>query len=362
MAAYRWRERHVLHKLGSVGLVPATLLFVVGFSVPAWRLGVGLWTRCQFEVCISDVSHNSTPMLYAVLTSECVALFLFLLSLCATVYQEFYKNPAKPDDRLVEVSATAAGVFSMTGVVIYGVEVGDIRHLDWGYGLVISASLLALLSALLIACTRHKDASLESPSNSSSFSMATRQGPQPQPPPYEVLELEREKQWKSFRSRLADFPHSFLLDDKGHLTQDKLKRLEKGLQSALGVGHETVLETARARNLLGYVHWLSKDSTQALLETEKVLAMDGQQMNILSLANKAVMLWWTGDLKEAEKQVDMLDKLRSVHDFDYLLVKAKAELAFSYTRFGPKYISTRSNECLQRFYWDSLCNKFVKQQ
>ncbi|KAK7477792.1 hypothetical protein BaRGS_00030975 [Batillaria attramentaria] len=161
-------------------------------------------------------------------------------------------------------------------------------------------------------------------------------GPQPQPPPYEVLELEREKQWKSFRSRLADFPHSFLLDDKGHLTQDKLKRLEKGLQSALGVGHETVLETARARNLLGYVHWLSKDSTQALLETEKVLAMDGQQMNILSLANKAVMLWWTGDLKEAEKQVDMLDKLRSVHDFDYLLVKAKAELAFSYTRFGPK--------------------------
>ncbi|KAK7477787.1 hypothetical protein BaRGS_00030970 [Batillaria attramentaria] len=176
MAAYRWRERHVLHKLGSVGLVPATLLFVVGFSVPAWRLGVGLWTRCQFEVCISDVSHNSTPMLYAVLTSECVALFLFLLSLCATVYQEFYKNPAKPDDRLVEVSATAAGVFSMTGVVIYGVEVGDIRHLDWGYGLVISASLLALLSALLIACTRHKDASLESPSNSSSFSMATRQG------------------------------------------------------------------------------------------------------------------------------------------------------------------------------------------
>ena len=54
-----WRERHVLHKIGVVGVMLATLLFLVGFSVPAWAAQSGLWMRCSSDACTTNVYSHS---------------------------------------------------------------------------------------------------------------------------------------------------------------------------------------------------------------------------------------------------------------------------------------------------------------
>lgn len=163
----------MLHKLGSATLVPATVMFVVGFSVPAWRQGMGLWSLCQGDICVSGFTHNSAPLLHAVLVAECIALFVLVMTACVSIYQEFFRHPSAADNRIVEILATVSGVFGMTGAVLYGVETADIGHLDWAYWVIVGASTLPLLSALLIACTRHRTKQRKPPNNRPSVSMGT---------------------------------------------------------------------------------------------------------------------------------------------------------------------------------------------
>ena len=65
--------------------------------------------------------------------------------------------------------------------------------------------------------------------------------------------LKKEK--ATFEAQLADFPHTFQLQDLESLRPSCIKSLKSGLESALSVGYETGLETARARNLLAFVLW-----------------------------------------------------------------------------------------------------------
>ena len=154
-----------------------------------------------------------------------------------------------------------------------------------------------------------------------------------------------EKKWKTlqktfeaFHSQLDGFPHTFQLQNQENLKIDQLKKIQRSLQSALDVGYPTPMETARARNLLAYLLFRLDLPKEALDETQRALDCEDQHHNIVSLANEAVMLWHRGQRNEAEEKVQKLHGLKAeVPDFAYLVVKAKAELAFSYTRFDPSF-------------------------
>ncbi|KAK7499574.1 hypothetical protein BaRGS_00009226 [Batillaria attramentaria] len=157
--------------------------------------------------------------------------------------------------------------------------------------------------------------------------------------PAEISQCVAEKEWEEFHDKLEDFPHSFQLENQEQLIPDTLKRLKKGIESALSVGLKTSLETARARNLLAYLLFCLGHPADSLAQTDEALSVDGQQQNIVSLANRAVILWQTGRRDDAGKQVELLQDLKSDKGFSYLHVKARAELAFCYTRMGPRFFS-----------------------
>lgn len=147
-----------------------------------------------------------------------------------------------------------------------------------------------------------------------------------------------EKPFEAFHSQLDGFPHMFQLRNQENLKVNQLKEVLGSLQSALDVGYPTPLETARARNLLAYLLFRLDLPKEALDETQRALCCEDQHHNFVSLANEAVMLWRQGQRNEAEEKVQKLHGLKAeVPDFAYLAVKAKAELAFSYTRFDPSF-------------------------
>ena len=118
-----------------------------------------------------------------------------------------------------------------------------------------------------------------------------------------------------------------------------MKRVKSGLESTLSVGYKTDLETARARNLLAFTLWRLDRPDDALQQLDLVLDMDNQRNNLVTLANKAVMLHRQFKFSSADDQVLLLRQLQAdPENFWYLVVKAKAELAFSYTRLGPFFI------------------------
>ena len=125
------------------------------------------------------------------------------------------------------------------------------------------------------------------------------------------------------------------MEHQDRLLPHRLKNTLEALESALGVGFETPMETARARNLLAYLLCRLGRLTEALQQTGLAGDCEGQQQNLVSLANRAVILWRLGQRDQAGEVVRKLDDLRKSSQFPYLLVKAEAELAYTYTRFGP---------------------------
>ncbi|KAL8567267.1 hypothetical protein ACOMHN_023310 [Nucella lapillus] len=147
-----------------------------------------------------------------------------------------------------------------------------------------------------------------------------------------------QKSTEDFYAQLNDFPHSFQLHKQENLLRDKVNRVKGALLSALGVGYDTPLETARASNLLAFLYFWSGEPTEALRQTDLVLKLEGQHQNLVSIANKAVVLWHMEQRSQALEQVTTLKDMKAqLSEFPYLSVKANAELAFSYTRFDRRF-------------------------
>ena len=148
------------------------------------------------------------------------------------------------------------------------------------------------------------------------------------------LEERQEREWRSFHKTLEHFPHSFQLEDQQQLSVNTCRKVLRSLQADLEAGLPTPLETARALNLLAYLHFQLGRPREALEHTEQALQQEGEERNVVSLGNRAAMLWSTGVRSRAKEQVRDLENLRNDDDFGYLVVKARAELAFSYTCLG----------------------------
>ena len=130
------------------------------------------------------------------------------------------------------------------------------------------------------------------------------------------------------------FPHSFQLQDQDHLSTNTCKKVLRTLQAGIEAGHPTPLETARVCNFMAYLHFKLGRPREALEQTEKALLQKGEERNVESLSNRAAILWLTGDHLRAKERVRYLENLKNEDDFDYLVVKAKAGLAFSYSCLG----------------------------
>lgn len=195
-----------------------------------------------------------------------------------------------------------------------------------------------------------------------------------------------------FRKTLSGIPHTFLLenDDAGPPRDTLCKKLIKTLQADINDGLPSPLETSRCHNLLSYLYFMTRYPIMALEHANTALEQQGEGSNLVSLANKAVILW-RQDREEAKHQaaklldmkkradpvktectkrtrettVDSVEKgsklteeKKAKHsecveenctretdvDFHYLVVKAKAELAYTYTRLGGLNYSRKAVE------------------
>ncbi|XP_070206733.1 uncharacterized protein [Littorina saxatilis] len=130
---------------------------------------------------------------------------------------------------------------------------------------------------------------------------------------------------------LTDFPHSFQLD--GGSRKAALIRLQRQEETALTAGqYTTAFDVARVHNLLAYILCTLKKGPEALVHVHTVL--ESQDKNIVSLANKVVILRRLGELREASEAYQRLKDLQQDEDFEYLKVLANAELAECYARSG----------------------------
>ncbi|KAK7115462.1 hypothetical protein V1264_001319 [Littorina saxatilis] len=148
-----------------------------------------------------------------------------------------------------------------------------------------------------------------------------------------------EKERQKVRDSLTPFPHSFQLEDYDQLSEATLKSIKNHLEAALKAGYPTVLQEVRTRNLLAFLLCRLKECKEALRQLDQALTLEDK--NLVSLANKAVVLSTMQRDREAKDQVQrLLDLLTHTEksDFSYLHLKAQAELANSYLRFGHRYI------------------------
>ena len=151
------------------------------------------------------------------------------------------------------------------------------------------------------------------------------------------LEESLEREWRSFHKTLEHFPHSFQLEDQQQLSANTCRKVLRTVQADLEAGLPTPLETARALNLLAYLHFQLGRPREALERTEQALQQEGEERNVVSLGNRAAMLWLSGERSRAREQVRDMENLRNDDGFGYLVVRARAELAFSYTRLGGQF-------------------------
>lgn len=133
---------------------------------------------------------------------------------------------------------------------------------------------------------------------------------------------------------LEDFPHSFQLEIGE--SESPLVRLQRQEEAALQAGHyKSNDDIARAHNFLAYNDFRQCKGPEALERTDTVLnEVEGQERNIVSLANKAIILWKMREYKKYNSVLKQLRRLRKDPDFNYLKILAKAELAECYGRLG----------------------------
>ncbi|KAK3085614.1 hypothetical protein FSP39_006125 [Pinctada imbricata] len=146
----------------------------------------------------------------------------------------------------------------------------------------------------------------------------------------------------NFKIQISKFHSSFDLDDAVTSEQEvsfKCKKLEEELKEE-DCTREERIET---NNLLSYLKWRLGNEDKAVLICDENLKMD--ELNIIALANKARFLRSSYRFHEAEQVLHQLQNLQNRDDFDRLQSRAKAEIAYSYSRLGPKH----HGKCIELF-------------
>ncbi|KAL3881199.1 hypothetical protein ACJMK2_027656 [Sinanodonta woodiana] len=139
---------------------------------------------------------------------------------------------------------------------------------------------------------------------------------------------------RGFREKFIQFPSSFGLEVQ-ELSQSKyLVSHRKTLTIKCETDEfETTTEWIRIYNLLSFLHWNEDDKDNAYKYNRKAL----EKESIVALCNRVWMLRTDGHLTEADEELTEVEKLAASRN--ELLIQGKAEIAYSYSFFGPRYFS-----------------------
>ena len=166
---------------------------------------------------------------------------------------------------------------------------------------------------------------------------------------------------KHFYEHLDKFYSTFhLIQEIQKHAPERMSKTLANIQQELNVGYDTVEETVRTQNLLGCLLWVmdSEKKNEAVEMINKSLEID--PFNIISLANKANIMRCRLQFSISESLLAQLEDLATLNTFDDLLINSEAEIAYSFSRFGPIFIrsaidfyervvATRPRKCLWKF-------------
>ncbi|KAL3870310.1 hypothetical protein ACJMK2_038386 [Sinanodonta woodiana] len=138
---------------------------------------------------------------------------------------------------------------------------------------------------------------------------------------------------ESFSKCMKTFPSFLDMKIPQRQKEHKLKSIKDKLSHEMKMsGFEMDAEWEAAYNCISFIHWLMGEHKEAMKHAEEVLMRN--KSNIFALANLALMYEERKQYWKADKVIDDLKLLACRRD---LLGAAKYELAFAYSRFGPKF-------------------------
>lgn len=166
----RFTSRHPLFIVGCLLALVSTIVFLIGFSAPAWKDMIGLWLNCENRDACKNIVGVGPDWLEAVRAMECLALIFFALAIFVEVYQDF-SSPPPPENKAVEALAGLAGMFGIIGIIVFGAKspnrdenvydpvtrnvTGTYKsYLQWGFGLTAGGSSGIVVCAIIIGIGR----------------------------------------------------------------------------------------------------------------------------------------------------------------------------------------------------------------
>ncbi|XP_045206913.2 uncharacterized protein LOC123559160 [Mercenaria mercenaria] len=136
-----------------------------------------------------------------------------------------------------------------------------------------------------------------------------------------------------FQTKLKKYPSSFDVLDNLPKSKEGVKKINDKLELELkSEEYDTDMQYHRAWNLISFLCFVLKDNAKAELYNDKVLKSDPN--NMIALSNKA---WFS--IKECvfDQYITEYDKkLEELKQNNLILLVAKAEVAFTYSRLGVK--------------------------
>ncbi|KAL3881182.1 hypothetical protein ACJMK2_027639 [Sinanodonta woodiana] len=139
-----------------------------------------------------------------------------------------------------------------------------------------------------------------------------------------------------FLQRICKLPSSFSLIIDVKTTSKEIDAVKKKLQLKCEVDElESDTERTRMYNLLSFLHWKADEKDKAYEHNRKVLEL--QETNIVALCNRIWILRKDGRLTKADEKLNEVENL--VECNQDLRLQGRAEIAYSYSAFGPFYFS-----------------------
>ncbi|KAH9525777.1 hypothetical protein Btru_002338 [Bulinus truncatus] len=166
-----WKERGIIYKVGFLGVVIGSLMFIVGFCSPAWaefqfiwsdfhKQSMGLWQTCSGDltVCAMSVSNDNLGWLKAVRALECISMFFAVASCISGLYSNFIlKAQLMPEffNKNMETSAIVSVVFGCFGLIIFATQIQNyyperIGQVSWSFILVCTSNAVTGISAFFM--------------------------------------------------------------------------------------------------------------------------------------------------------------------------------------------------------------------
>ncbi|XP_076467117.1 uncharacterized protein LOC143298210 [Babylonia areolata] len=147
------------YKIGFLGIIFFTGLYIVGFGAPYWGeyksyllegYSVGLWMGCLDSECESLGISNQPAWFHLVRAMECMGL-VFLAFSCLYGLSANCREEPKPYSRAVESWASSGATIGLSGTIVFFVKNTDLMNFKWGVFVSTAASVLLFVCAIMVS-------------------------------------------------------------------------------------------------------------------------------------------------------------------------------------------------------------------